>query len=524
MAGKINDLMPPEGGSRLVAELADAERGERTRLAERLHDDGLQLVLAARQDLVELLEGDPGAAALLSENLDRTVETLRSITSAMHEDVLDVLVLEEALQRIGGDAARRGRFALEVHCDPAADSAHDALVRDIVRELLANVARHARATRAVVEVRVDGSRLVIEVRDDGLGLDPRARNEAARGGHLGLARIERTATELGGSLGVASNGDAGGTRVTVWLPLDGLAAQGSLEDALRGERRWAAAMLAALQDGLVVVRDGAVIQVNNAFCVMTGFDRAELLGTTPETYPFWDDDDRVAMRERSRRALATGRQEVMSLFTARGTAFPAACASARIDDPAGREVAVLITVKDLSEDRRREDSRRLELELATTIGTARRLTSMLQAIEEGTEAVLERLGRLLVDHLGWAGVTICLRRTTHHPWRTAWGTEPDAHQDAGGRWAAILGPHPPLRGARLVEGRTTAGTRLGAWLPDDLLLVPMRTAAGAVEGILAVERPRAGLRPSATELEALVAVADHASRVLDRAQIEVPAP
>ena len=516
-------MVLPAGGSRLVAELADAERGERTRLAERLHDDGLQLVLAARQDLVELLEGDAAAAALLSENLDHTVETLRSITSAMHEDLLDVLTLEEALQRVGEDAARRGRFALEVHCDPAASTVHDALVRDIVRELLANVARHARADRAVVEVRVDGANLVIEVSDDGLGLDPLARNEAARSGHLGLPRIERTAAELGGSLGIAESSAEGGTRVTVWLPLGSMAAQGTLEDALRGERRWAAAMLAALQDGLIVFRGGAVIQVNDAFCTMTGFDRSQLIGATPDNYPFWTDEARPALwADLAPIHRAGGRQEVVELLTARGTTFPAACFSARLDDPAGGEVAMLVTVKDVSEDRRREDSRRLELELATTIETARRLTSMLEAIEDGTEAVLERLGRLLVDHLGWAGVTICLRRSTNDPWRTAWATERDAPADAGEGWAALLGPRPPLRGAHLVEGRTAPGASHDAWRSDDLLLVPMRTAAGAIEGILAVERPRAGLRPSATELDALVAVAEHASRVLDRARIEAP--
>lgn len=508
----------------MVAELADAERGERTRLAGRLHDDGLQLVLAARQDLVELLDGDAAAAVLLAENLDRTVETLRSLTSAMHEDILDVLTLEEALQRVGQDAARRGRYALDVRCDPAASTVHDALVRDIVRELLANVARHARAARAAVEIRVERGLLIVEVTDDGLGLDPRARNEASRSGHLGLARIERTAAELGGSLGVTANERGGGTRVTVWLPLESMAAQGSLEDALRGERRWAAAMLAALQDGLVVFRGGAVIQVNDAFCTMTGFDRAQLIGATPDNYPFRTEGDRSTLRAHLARIhQAGGRQEIIDLRTAHGTTFPAACSSARLDDPAGGEVAMLVTVKDLSEDRRREDSRRLELELATTIETARRLTGMLEAIDEGTGAVLERLGRLLVDHLGWASVTVCLRLSTRATWRTAWSTDPDAPDDVGGRWATILGPLPPLQGARLVEGRTAVGTQLGAWLEDDLLLVPMRTAAGALEGILGVKRPRSGLRPSATELDALIAVADHASRVLDRTRDEVSA-
>ena len=42
------------GGSRLVAAIEEAERTERTRLADALHDDALQRVLAARQELHEL--------------------------------------------------------------------------------------------------------------------------------------------------------------------------------------------------------------------------------------------------------------------------------------------------------------------------------------------------------------------------------------------------------------------------------------------------------------------------------------
>jgi signal transduction histidine kinase len=51
-----------EGTAHLAAEIAEAERQERERLAEALHDDALQRLMVARQDLEEA-EEDPTLCA-----------------------------------------------------------------------------------------------------------------------------------------------------------------------------------------------------------------------------------------------------------------------------------------------------------------------------------------------------------------------------------------------------------------------------------------------------------------------------
>ncbi|MBI5104563.1 MAG: GGDEF domain-containing protein, partial [Solirubrobacterales bacterium] len=58
----------------------------------------------------------------------------------------------------------------------------------------------------------------------------------------------------------------------------------------------------------------------------------------------------------------------------------------------------------------------------------------------------------------------------------------------------------------------------GAWDPDDLLVVVMRRANGDVLGVLSVDEPASGLRPTDEDLDRLVAVAHVAAVAIEQAQ------
>lgn len=524
---------PTSQGSRLVAEIAEAERAERTRLADRLHDEGLQLVLAARQELQEIRDGDVAAIETLQTDLDQATEALRSLTSAMHEDVLTQLPLEEALERIGSDAARRGRFVLSTRVEPGAIGIHDALVRDIARELLANAARHARADAVRLEVLAPQGAVVVGVTDDGRGLDRFAQLEAERSGHLGLRRLRRIVEELGGRFSTHSP-EAGGTSARAWLPAAALAAQGSLEDRLQEERRWTSALVASLQDGLVVFRDGVLIQANDPFCAMTGFSRDELIGTTPDDYPFWSDAHRDFLRGTVVEAHSRGGvDQVVDLVRATGESFPALCSSARMDDAGGNDIGMVVTVKDLTERRRAAQRRQFQAELKSTIETTRRLTAMLSAVEQGVDAVLDALGHLMVDHLGWENAAINLRAADRDHWDIAWASSPEllaalegtSSRDAD--WEPYIRPEFLRRGTYFVKAGEVdhapgtfvapawaASDHPDAWQQDDLLVVPMHAADGALCGMVSVECPASELRPTDTQLDALAAAGEHAAAAL----------
>jgi len=203
---------------RLVARALEAEERERRRLAEALHDDAIQNLLAARQAL-----GTPGDArepdlALVRTGLDRTVSQLRDAVFDLHPHLLRHAGLAPALQAVAD------RFQLEhpgtrwtISVEGTAGGERDDVVFAIARELMTNAVRHADATAVAVEVagRPDG--LVLRVRDDGRGIDRQRAREAPLRGHIGLASCAERAEALGGRLDVAS-APGEGTRVEVWLP------------------------------------------------------------------------------------------------------------------------------------------------------------------------------------------------------------------------------------------------------------------------------------------------------------------
>ena len=57
-----------------------------------------------------------------------------------------------------------------------------------------------------------------------------------------------------------------------------------------------------------------------------------------------------------------------------------------------------------------------------------------------------------------------------------------------------------------------------AWHPEDALMVPMRHTAGHLLGILSVDEPRSGRKPTDEELDVLVAVAEHAALAVEGAK------
>jgi two-component sensor histidine kinase len=84
----------------------------------------------------------------------------------------------------------------------------------IVKEALANVARHAGCTRASVRILASPKELSLEVEDDGVGFDPSASSPKGRG----LANMRARALAVGGTFQVESR-PSSGTRILVRVPL-----------------------------------------------------------------------------------------------------------------------------------------------------------------------------------------------------------------------------------------------------------------------------------------------------------------
>lgn len=206
---------------RLVARALEAEERERRRLAEALHDDAIQNLLAARQALGSGDGDREPDLALVRTGLDRTVTQLRDAIFDLHPHLLRHAGLAAALQAVAERFGERGSpLVWTVEVDGDATGPTDDVVFAIARELMTNATRHAEARTVDVTVRRQDDGVALTVRDDGTGIDRDRARDAPLRGHIGLASCAERAEALGGRLDVAS-APGEGTRVEVWLPRQG---------------------------------------------------------------------------------------------------------------------------------------------------------------------------------------------------------------------------------------------------------------------------------------------------------------
>ena len=105
---------------------------------------------------------------------------LRSLVRGVHPPVLSDRGLDAALSGLAALCPVPVTVTVDLAARPA--PAVEAIAYFVVAESLTNVAKHAHATEARVDVRGDPSRLIVAVRDDGIGnADP------AGAGFTGLA-------------------------------------------------------------------------------------------------------------------------------------------------------------------------------------------------------------------------------------------------------------------------------------------------------------------------------------------------
>jgi hypothetical protein len=90
------------------------------------------------------------------------------------------------------------------------------------------------------------------------------------------------------------------------------------------------------------------------------------------------------------------------------------------------------------------------------------------------------------------------------------------HQRCGAYWLPA-GSHTWDESVPVWTPPSTPDPATDAWLPQDALLLPLRDPMAKILGVLAVDEPLSGRRPTDDELGVLMAVADHAGLVLSLA-------
>ena len=174
----------------------------RRRIERNLHDGAQQQLVTVTLKLRGARDGIPGdlsqvraELAQAEQALANVLDELREISRGLHPAILSDSGLGPALKSLARRAALPVNLDLRVAerlPEPVEVAAYY-----LVCEALANAAKHARASAADVEVRIDQGALCVRVRDDGAGgADP------ARGS--GLVGLRDRVEALGGRLVLAS--------------------------------------------------------------------------------------------------------------------------------------------------------------------------------------------------------------------------------------------------------------------------------------------------------------------------------
>jgi signal transduction histidine kinase len=197
-----------------IVEASDAARRQ---LERDIHDGAQQrlvgLALQLRLARNKLGTEDEEAAALIDESLTElgsALEELRELARGIHPAILSERGLEVALESLVGRVPLP--VDLDVDLPERPPPAVEATAYFFVSEGLANVVKHAEASRAWVRAVARDGRLELEVRDDGRG-------GAAPGAGSGLRGLEDRLSAAGAKLELRSP-EGAGTRLRTELPCE----------------------------------------------------------------------------------------------------------------------------------------------------------------------------------------------------------------------------------------------------------------------------------------------------------------
>ncbi len=211
---------------------------ERQRIGRDLHDGVIQSIYAVGlmlDDALELAPDDPAEASArierAIESINLTIRDIRNFIFGLRPEPLDQAGLVEALAAMAEEFRVNTMVDIALEVNGPADfelpPEDTGQLLQLAREALSNVARHAHAGHAEIDLVADDRALQLAIVDDGVGFDPAARRGP---GHMGLGNMKTRAAELGGELLVES-GVGRGTRVAVRVPVRGATSSSSGESA-----------------------------------------------------------------------------------------------------------------------------------------------------------------------------------------------------------------------------------------------------------------------------------------------------
>jgi PAS domain S-box-containing protein len=209
----------------LLEDIINAETQQRSRIAEELHDDTIQVMAAALMELDRIerhlrsddIDAARGAITSARDALKKATDRTRRLTFELRPQLLEaaglgpaVRDLAKALHRDTGAnvkvRTRISRYPVDI----------ETLVYRTIREVLINVRKHARAANVRISIVERRRVLHVRIRDDGRGFRTQRRPHAST--HMGMQTAGERVRAMTGSFDVVSVVGEG-TTVEFQLPL-----------------------------------------------------------------------------------------------------------------------------------------------------------------------------------------------------------------------------------------------------------------------------------------------------------------
>jgi signal transduction histidine kinase len=198
---------------------------ERQRMAREIHDTLAQGLTGIITQLEAVQQAGPGpdwerrisTAARLAR--DSLTEARRSVR-AVRPEALENTRLPEAVADVAGQWSADSGVSTNVTTTGTVLGLHpevEVTLLRVAQEALANVAKHAGASRVGITLSYMDDVVSLDIRDDGTGFEPSQRGAPGSGGGFGLTGMEQRVRRLAGTLAIESE-PGHGTAISAIIP------------------------------------------------------------------------------------------------------------------------------------------------------------------------------------------------------------------------------------------------------------------------------------------------------------------
>ena len=213
----------------LTSRIVTVREEERTALSREIHDELGSALTGVKMGLMHIKRSLPGdersegyanmheILASMTNIIDGTIRMVRKIITDLRPEILDEVGLAEALQWYGGEFGKRTSISVRFTIFPKkfdVDKKQTTELFRIFQEILANVAKHAGASKVVVFLKKENDLLTLRVKDDGIGIKD---TDMANKNSFGIMGIRERAKLMGGQMNI-KGAPGKGTTITIEVP------------------------------------------------------------------------------------------------------------------------------------------------------------------------------------------------------------------------------------------------------------------------------------------------------------------